>query len=119
MRDLLAHEGEDKRAAEAVDLFCYVAKMHLGALVATLSGLDTLVFTGGIAKDRSGRQGKLPMRAMRTLGGREEQAAARVAQEPLMRRGPRFPVSKTRARIPLSDPLGIPSSISLIPSVSP
>ena len=50
MRDLLAREGEDRRAAEAVDLFCYVAKKHLGALVAALGGLDTLVFTGGIGE---------------------------------------------------------------------
>jgi len=50
MRDLLAREGEDRRAAEAVDLFCYTAKKHLGALVAALGGLDTLVFTGGIGE---------------------------------------------------------------------
>ena len=50
MRDLLAREGEDRRAAEAVDLFCYLAKKHLGALVAALGGLDTLVFTGGIGE---------------------------------------------------------------------
>jgi acetate kinase len=50
MRDLLAREGGDRRAAEAVELFCYVAKKHLGALVAVLGGLDTLVFTGGIGE---------------------------------------------------------------------
>jgi acetate kinase len=50
MRDLLAREGEDRRAAEAVDLFCYVARKHLGALVAALGVLDTLVFTGGIGE---------------------------------------------------------------------
>jgi acetate kinase len=50
MRDLLAREGEDRHAAEAVDLFCYLAKKHLGALVAALGGLDTLIFTGGIGE---------------------------------------------------------------------
>ncbi len=48
LRDLLGREADDPRAAEAVDLFCYQARKHLGALVAVLGGLDTLVFTGGI-----------------------------------------------------------------------
>jgi acetate kinase len=50
MRDLLAREATDARAAEAVALFCYTAKKYLGALVAALGGLDTLVFTGGIGE---------------------------------------------------------------------
>ena len=50
MRQLLVRAGEDRRAAEAVDLFCYLAKKHLGALVAALGGLDTLVFTGGVGE---------------------------------------------------------------------
>ncbi len=50
MRDLLAREADDPRAAEAVALFCYTARKHLGALAAVLGGLDTLVFTGGIGE---------------------------------------------------------------------
>ena len=50
MRDLLACEEDDPRAAEAIDLFCYQAKKFLGALAAALGGLDTLVFTGGIGE---------------------------------------------------------------------
>lgn len=50
MRDLLAREAADPRAAEAVALFCYQARKFLGALVAVLGGLDTLVFTGGIGE---------------------------------------------------------------------
>ena len=50
MRDLLACEKDDRRAAEAIDLFCYQAKKFLGALAAALGGLDTLVFTGGIGE---------------------------------------------------------------------
>jgi acetate kinase len=45
MRDLLACEADDPRAAEAVAIFCYQAKKFLGALTAALGGLDTLVFT--------------------------------------------------------------------------
>jgi acetate kinase len=50
MRDLLGREARDPRASEAIGLFCSVAKKHLGALVASLGGLDTLVFTGGIGE---------------------------------------------------------------------
>src|SRR5206468_595168 len=51
MRDLLAREAADVRAAEAVALFCYQAKKWLGAFAATLGGLDTLVFSGGIGEN--------------------------------------------------------------------
>jgi acetate kinase len=50
MRDLLGKEATDAQAAEAITLFCYQAKKYLGALVAVLGGLDTLVFTGGIGE---------------------------------------------------------------------
>ena len=51
MRDLLAREAKDVRAAEAVALFCYQAKKWIGAYAAALGGLDTLVFTGGIGEN--------------------------------------------------------------------
>jgi len=51
MRDLLALEVADVRAAEAVMLFCYQAKKWLGAFAAALGGLDTLVFAGGIGEN--------------------------------------------------------------------
>jgi acetate kinase len=50
MRELLAAEATDPLAAEAVQLFCYQARKHLGALTTVLGGLDTLVFTGGIGE---------------------------------------------------------------------
>jgi acetate kinase len=50
MRDLLAREAEDIRAAEAVSLFCYQAKKWVGAFAAALGGLDTLVFSAGIGE---------------------------------------------------------------------
>jgi acetate kinase len=50
MRDLLAHEAADARAAEAVALFCYQAKKWVGSFAAALGGLDTLVFAGGIGE---------------------------------------------------------------------
>ena len=53
LRDLLAQEGDDVRAAEAVALFCYQAKKWIGAFAAALGGLDTLVFAGGIGENSS------------------------------------------------------------------
>lgn len=50
MRDLLSQEAADGHAAEAIALFCYLARKSLGALAAVLGGLDTLVFTGGIGE---------------------------------------------------------------------
>ena len=51
MRDLLEHETQDVRAAEAVALFCYQVKKWVGAFAAALGGLDTLVFAGGIGEN--------------------------------------------------------------------
>ena len=50
LRDLLAREATDTRAAEAVALFCYAARKWIGAYAAALGGLDTLVFAGGIGE---------------------------------------------------------------------
>jgi acetate kinase len=51
MRELLAREKDDVRAAEAVALFCYQIKKVVGSFAAALGGLDTLVFAGGIGEN--------------------------------------------------------------------
>jgi acetate kinase len=51
MKDLLDKEESEPHAREAVDLFCYIASKHLGALVAVLGGLETLIFTAGIGEN--------------------------------------------------------------------
>jgi acetate kinase len=51
VRDLLARESRDRRAAEALELFCYQARKWIGAYAAALGGLDTLVFSGGIGEN--------------------------------------------------------------------
>jgi len=51
LRDLLAREAGDERAAEAVALFCYQAKKWIGSFAAALGGVDTLVFAGGIGEN--------------------------------------------------------------------
>jgi acetate kinase len=53
LRDLIAQESDDIRAAEAVALFCYQAKKWIGSFAAALGGLDTLVFAGGIGENAS------------------------------------------------------------------
>jgi acetate kinase len=50
MRVLVERRAKDRRAALAVDAFCYQARKHVGALATVLGGLDTLVFTGGIGE---------------------------------------------------------------------
>ena len=51
MRDLLAKQAGDARAAEAVELFCYQAKKWIGSFAAALGGLETIVFAGGIGEN--------------------------------------------------------------------
>ncbi|MEO8204070.1 MAG: acetate/propionate family kinase [Betaproteobacteria bacterium] len=51
IRDLLAAESNDTRAAEAVAVFCYQVRKWIGAFAAALGGLDTLVFAGGIGEN--------------------------------------------------------------------
>jgi acetate kinase len=48
MRDLLA--SDSSHACEAVDYFVYRATWYIGALMASLGGLDGLVFTAGIGE---------------------------------------------------------------------
>ncbi len=51
MQDLLAQADTQADAGLAVDIFCYQARKFIGALAASLTGLDTLIFTGGIGEN--------------------------------------------------------------------
>jgi acetate kinase len=51
VQELLEAVPDDPRAAEAIAVFCYVAKKFIGALAAAMGGLDLLVFTGGIGEN--------------------------------------------------------------------
>lgn len=51
MQQLLKIQIEDKRAAEAVDFFCYQCIKWIGGFTAVLGGLDTLIFSGGIGEN--------------------------------------------------------------------
>jgi acetate kinase len=50
MRDLLERAASDSKAAEAIELYCYLARKNCGALTAVLGGVDTIVFTGGVGE---------------------------------------------------------------------
>lgn len=51
MYDLLQSEGEDERAHEAVDLFCYQIRKMIGAYSAVLGGVDSIIFSGGMGEN--------------------------------------------------------------------
>ncbi|HTB28237.1 MAG TPA: acetate kinase, partial [Steroidobacteraceae bacterium] len=51
IRDLLKREAGDVRAAEAIDLFCYLARKAIASFAGALGGLDMLVFAGGIGEN--------------------------------------------------------------------
>jgi acetate kinase len=53
IRDLLERETTDVRAAEAISVFCHHARLGIGACVAALGGLETLVFSAGIGEHSS------------------------------------------------------------------
>jgi acetate kinase len=51
LRVLFAQRENNAHAAEAIELFCYEATKHLGALATVLGGIDTLIFTAGIGEN--------------------------------------------------------------------
>jgi acetate kinase len=52
MREILeAARGGNRRAALAIEIFCYRLKKYVGAYTAVLGRVDALVFTGGIGEN--------------------------------------------------------------------
>ena len=50
MRELVERMRDDEAAKRAVDLFVFQARKWIGAMAASLGGIDRLVFTGGIGE---------------------------------------------------------------------
>ena len=50
VRDLLAGQQGDTRAAVAVDVFCYRVRKYIGSYLAALGGADAVLFGGGIGE---------------------------------------------------------------------
>jgi acetate kinase len=53
MRELLeeVRQNGDRRAALAIDIFCYRVRKYIGAYLAAMGGADAIVFTGGIGEN--------------------------------------------------------------------
>jgi len=63
MREILkAAKEENPRALLALKAYCYRVRKYVGAYVAAMGGLDTLVFTGGVG------QGSADVRALSCQG---------------------------------------------------
>jgi acetate kinase len=80
MKSLLARQSTDPGAADAVESFCYQARKFLGAFVAVLGGLDTLVFTGGIGESSAEIRARIS-EGWEFLGLRLDAEANRAAAE--------------------------------------
>lgn len=72
MRDLLA--SDSPAAAEAVDLFVYQACKKIGALAASMGGVSSLVFTGGIGENSAAIRARI-LRGCAWLGADLDDAA--------------------------------------------
>ena len=85
MKTLLDERARDPHAAQAVEMFCYQVRKHIGALAAALGGLDTLVFTGGIG-ERAAPVRRAACRGLEHLGvrldERQNDAGAGVISAP-------------------------------------
>ena len=51
MEELIRESDKNQSAKEAVDVFCYQARKAIGSLSATLGGLDSLIFAGGMGEN--------------------------------------------------------------------
>ncbi len=85
MRELLAREHQDLRAAEAVAIFCYQARKWVGALSAALGGLDTLVFSGGIGENNAEVRQRI-CAGLEFLGGKLDQKSNRASASIISRK---------------------------------
>lgn len=67
IKTLIENKESEPAASQAIELFCYSVRKHLGALTAVLGGLDTLVFTGGIGERSASVRGEI-CRGLEYLG---------------------------------------------------
>ncbi len=51
MKELLNMEPQHEKARQAIALFCYRALKYVGAYIAALGGIDTIIFAGGIGEN--------------------------------------------------------------------
>ena len=82
LRDLhkIAHSNADARLA--IDMFCYSAAKQLAAMSAALTGVDTIVFTGGIGENDAEARA-LICGHLGVIGVRLEASRNRDADDPI------------------------------------
>lgn len=52
MRDLITEaDNGDRRCQQAIDVFCYKIKQHIGSYTAVMNGCDAVLFTAGIGEN--------------------------------------------------------------------
>ncbi len=95
VRDLLARRAHEANAAEAIDLFCWIARKHLAAMAASLGGIDTLVFSGGIGENSPEIRSGI-CRDMAFLGVEIDDAANRAGSGVISGAGSRVAVRVVR-----------------------
>ena len=94
IRDLLA--SPEPEAAEAVELFCYRVAREIGSMVATLEGLDSIVFTGGIGENSPEIRDKV-CRRLGWLGAQLDQTANQTGDTHLNNLNSRVSILRVRA----------------------
>ena len=81
MQELLGKQGDDPRAALAIEAYCLSVKKAIGGYAALLGGLETLVFTGGIGEHAAPIRARicegLSVPEVRVLATDEERMIAR------------------------------------------
>jgi acetate kinase len=93
VQELLAREGTDSNAAEALTIFCYQAKKFIDALSAALGGLETLVFTGGIGENAPAIRQRI-CEGLQFLGIEIDKTLNESGQETIS-----FPSGRVRVRV--------------------
>ncbi len=85
VRDLLAAEGMDERAATALGMYCESVSRAVGSLAVVLEGIETLVFSAGIGENsaelRSRICGRLSWLGMRVDEDRNGRHAAVISRD--------------------------------------
>ena len=92
-RDLDAASAEgNKRAALAVDVFCYDVKKYIGAYAAAMGGVDAIVFTAGV-----GENGPDLRKTM--TSGLEFMGVAPINEEANLKRGEEIDISGADSKV--------------------
>lgn len=91
-RDLHAAAGQGhRRAALALDVFCYGVRKMIAGYAAAMGGVDTVVFTAGVGENSADTRARI-LRGLEFMGHH-----LRRGEEPLQRRGAHH-LARRRAR---------------------